>query len=81
MLASQNDQNGIRDIRKDEGSQGPNVREQSGLGANKELLVDGNNEVAGHNETLVTESTLETSHAPNIEVKSVKSRYVLLMMV
>ncbi|CAA2998508.1 Hypothetical predicted protein [Olea europaea subsp. europaea] len=33
--------------KKDEGSHGPNVKEQSGMGANRELFVDGNNEVAG----------------------------------
>ncbi|CAA2946295.1 sister chromatid cohesion 1 4-like isoform X1 [Olea europaea subsp. europaea] len=67
-LASQNDENGKRDIRKDEGSHGPNVTGQSGMGADTEVLVYGNNEVGGHSEILVTESMLETSHAPSIEV-------------
>ncbi|KAL2549354.1 Sister chromatid cohesion 1 protein 4 [Forsythia ovata] len=64
-LASQNDENGMnRDIRKDEGSSGPNVAEQSGMGANSELSADKNNE----DEVLVNESMLETSHAPSVEV-------------
>ncbi|KAL2526255.1 Sister chromatid cohesion 1 protein 4 [Abeliophyllum distichum] len=68
-LASHNDENGMnRDIRKDEGSSGPNVAEQSGIGAKSELLADKNNEVAGHSEVLVDESMLETSHAPSVEV-------------
>ncbi|CAI9759277.1 unnamed protein product [Fraxinus pennsylvanica] len=65
---AQNDVKGNRDIRNDEGSHGPNVTEKSRKGVDSELLVDWNNEVAGHSEFLVTESMLETSHAPSIEV-------------
>ncbi|CAA3032607.1 Hypothetical predicted protein [Olea europaea subsp. europaea] len=68
-LASQNDENSMnRDIRKEEGSDGPNGTEQIGMGENSKLLVDGNNEVAGDREILVNESLLETSIATSVEV-------------
>ncbi|CAI9772394.1 unnamed protein product [Fraxinus pennsylvanica] len=68
-LASQNDENVMnRDIRKDEGSDGPNGTEKIGMGENTELLVERNNEVAGHNEILVDENMLETSNAASVKV-------------